>query len=306
MEQTSIIGATYKSKDTEEFLDILFYRPLGYVLALGSKALGLTPNAVTIISIFVGVIAGHFFFYQSLLLNLVGIVLLIFANALDSADGQLARITNTKSRFGRILDGFGGNLWFVSIYIHLGFRFITAGGTPLIFLLVVAAGISHSVQSAMADYYRNHYMFFKYGREKSEIDKSYNLQDEYLKFSWRRHFFKKFMMRVYINYTIEQEFFSKNLRLLYDKALDKYGTSIPASLKEKYVELHKPLIKYFNILTTNTRMIVLFISLIIGVPMIYWFFELTILNLLLGYVIWKQESNGLLLLNKLNTKDVNE
>lgn len=300
MEQT--VDSTYKSKDTEEFLDILFYRPVGYALALGSRSLGLTPNAVTIISIFTGIAAGHFFYYKSLSLNLIGIALLVFSNALDSADGQLARITNTKSRFGRILDGFGGNLWFFSIYIHLCLRFMTAGGTPLIFLFAALCGLSHSLQSAMADYYRNYYMFFKYGREKSEIDKSGPLQNEYEQYSWSKNFYKKFLMRVYVNYTIEQEFLSVKLRQLYDRTIDKYGTDIPEWLREKYVKLHKPLIKYFNILTTNTRMIVLFIGLIIGMPMIYWLFELTILNFLLIYVVWKQERNSSLLLKELKEK----
>jgi len=300
MEQTNVIGTTYKSKDTEEFLDILFYRPIGYILALASKAIGLTPNAVTIISIFVGVIAGHFFYYKELGLNIIGIGLLVFANALDSADGQLARITNSKSRFGRILDGLGGNLWFVSIYIHLAIRFIADGGTPFIFVFAVLCGLSHSIQSAMADYYRNYYMFFKYGKEKSEIDKSGHLQEEYKRYSWTKNLYRKFLMRVYINYTVEQEFFAKTLRALYDTATRRYGTEIPEWLRINYTKLTKPLIKYFNILTTNTRMIVLFIGVLSGYYMIYWIFEFTVLNILLLYVVWKQERSSYLLLSELN------
>ena len=44
-QKKSIVSATLKSKDTEEFLDILFYRPIGYVMALGFKALKFTPNS---------------------------------------------------------------------------------------------------------------------------------------------------------------------------------------------------------------------------------------------------------------------
>lgn len=302
MQQSGTINSTYKSKDTEEFLDVLFYRPLGYALALASKTLGLSPNAVTIISIFIGVAAGHFFYYKNLNLNLIGIALLIFANALDSADGQLARITNNRSRFGRILDGFAGNLWFVSIYLHLWLRYMNEGVTPFLFVFVLLCGISHSIQSAMADYYRNYYMFFKYGKEKSEIDKSGSLRNEYEQLSWRKNFYRKFLLRVYVNYTVEQEFFSVKLRALYDKTISNYGADVPEWLRNKYVRLHKPLIKYFNILTTNTRMIVLFIGLILGIPVIYWIFELTILNILLIYVVWKQERSAAMLLNELTKR----
>ena len=171
-QKKSIVSATLKSKDTEEFLDILFYRPIGYVMALGFKALKFTPNAVTIISIFVGAAAGYFFYYNDLSVNVIGILLLIIAEAMDSADGQLARITNTKSRIGRILDGFGGNIWFLSIYLFLGFRLMNEGMSGWIFLLIILCGVSHSLQSAMADYYRNFYLLFVFGKDKSEMDNS--------------------------------------------------------------------------------------------------------------------------------------
>lgn len=66
MQEVQTVKSTYKAKDTEEIIDKIFYRHVGYVLAIASKALGLSPNAVTIISIFVGVAAGHFFYYESI------------------------------------------------------------------------------------------------------------------------------------------------------------------------------------------------------------------------------------------------
>lgn len=47
-----------KSMDTEETFDLIFYRPIGYGWALLAKKLGITPNAITIASIFLGVGAG--------------------------------------------------------------------------------------------------------------------------------------------------------------------------------------------------------------------------------------------------------
>ncbi|MBL1213302.1 MAG: CDP-alcohol phosphatidyltransferase family protein [Ignavibacteriae bacterium] len=288
----SLVNSTYKSSDTEEFLDKIFYRPIGYLMAVASKYLGLTPNVITIISIFVGVAAGHFFYYTDLSLNIYGMLLLIIAEALDSADGQLARITDSKSKIGRILDGFGGNLWFISIYIHLCFRYIDGGGTYWIFLLAIVAGISHSAQSAMADYFRNFYVYFAIGKTQSEIDESSLLQKDYKKLAWSKNLFSKFLMRVYINYTIEQELLAGKLKTLYAISKDKFGENLPAWLKQEYKILNKSLIKYFNILTTNTRMIFLFIVLIIGMPVLYWVFEITILNILLIYVIFKQNHNS--------------
>ena len=52
------LEATLKSADTEEWIDLLFYRPVGYRWALLFHKMGVTPNAITIASIFLGVAAG--------------------------------------------------------------------------------------------------------------------------------------------------------------------------------------------------------------------------------------------------------
>jgi hypothetical protein len=52
---------TLKSLDTEEFIDLKFYRPLGYQWALFFERMGITPNVVSVMSIFLGVIAGVLF-----------------------------------------------------------------------------------------------------------------------------------------------------------------------------------------------------------------------------------------------------
>lgn len=45
------VEASFKSMDTEEFLDIHFNRPIGYVWALFFQRFGVHPNVVTILSI---------------------------------------------------------------------------------------------------------------------------------------------------------------------------------------------------------------------------------------------------------------
>ena len=98
-----------KSMDTEEHIDLAFYRPIGFMWAQIAARLGITPNVITIASIFLGIGAGVMFYYQDLWINIAGMLLLIWANSFDSADGQLARITHQYSRLGRILDGLSGD-----------------------------------------------------------------------------------------------------------------------------------------------------------------------------------------------------
>ena len=157
------LEATLKSTDTEEWIDLLFYRPIGYRWALLFRRLGVTPNAITIASIFLGIAAGILFYYNDLLINIIGMCLLVWANMYDSADGQLARMTGQKSEIGRILDGVSGDFWFISIYVAICLRLTPEWGY-WIWLLAAVAGFSHSKQAAMADYYRNVHLFFLKGK----------------------------------------------------------------------------------------------------------------------------------------------
>ena len=104
-EEKRMYQASIKSIDTEERLDMWFYRPLGFRCALFFRKLGIHPNVITIISIFLGMGAGICFAQESIEWNILGIFLLVWANLYDSTDGQLARITGQKTRWGRILDG---------------------------------------------------------------------------------------------------------------------------------------------------------------------------------------------------------
>jgi CDP-diacylglycerol--glycerol-3-phosphate 3-phosphatidyltransferase len=59
------------------------------------------PNVVTITGVFVSGIAGYFIVKGQWT---VAAVTILFASCMDGLDGQIARITNTQSRFGAVLD----------------------------------------------------------------------------------------------------------------------------------------------------------------------------------------------------------
>ena len=147
----STLEATYKAPEVEGILDLYFFRPIGFPLARFFAKMNMSPAGVTLLACLFGIIAGHLFFYRDLRTNMAGMALLVCANALDNADGQLARLTHRESREGRIVDSLADHLVFVSIYIHLTLRYLVAGASPAILLLALAAGISHALQGAAAD-----------------------------------------------------------------------------------------------------------------------------------------------------------
>jgi len=281
--------STLKSNDTEEKLDIYFYRPIGYQIALFCAKVKITPNTVTIISIFFGVAAGILFYYPVLWINVIGMLLLMFANSLDSADGQLARITNNKSRFGRILDGFAGDFWFASIHIALCLRLENAGWPAWIWVFGIGAGISHLLQSAMADYYRNVHLFFVKGASGSELDNSADLTKELNENRSKMSGFMRFVDQGYRNYTRLQERCSPQLQRLLGIMRNKYKMNLPQQLINDFRTANKPLMRLTNIVQFNTRVIFLFVWLFIDQTWLYFAFDMLILNAILIYMCARQE-----------------
>ena len=278
-----------KSLDTEEWLDLKFYRPVGYRWALFFARLGVTPNAVSVMSIFLGILAGLLFYPDNVWINVAGMFFLVWANSYDSADGQLARLTGNFSRFGRILDGACGDIWFITIYAAICFRLMPEWGI-YIWLLAAFAGFWHSKQAAMADYYRNFHLFFVKGKSGSELDDSTKVEQEYRAISFKAEPLYKVFMMFYVNYTKNQEALTPQMQKLRTTLRTRFGDRpLPAELNEAFRAQSMPLMKYTNILSFNTRVIALFISLLIGLPWLYFVFELTVLNALLYYMVTTHE-----------------
>ncbi len=282
------LESTLKSTDTEEFIDIHFYRPIGYRWALLFQKLGVTPNAVTIASIFLGIGSGICFYFDNIWISLLGIFLLVWANSYDSADGQLARMTKQFSALGRVLDGFAGNLWFASIYVGICLRLYPEWG-GWIWVLACVTGYFHSKQAEMADYYRNVHLLFLKGKSGSELDNSAELTAKFKELTWNKNFGAKIVLFFYRNYTTDQENRSPRLQVLFRLLRERFGDVAPESFRNDFREKSLPLMKYTNILSFNTRSIALFVSILLGWPWLYFVFELTVLNILLVYMVTRHE-----------------
>jgi phosphatidylserine synthase len=281
------LESTFKAREVEGILDLHFYRPVGFRLAELFARLKMTPAAVSLLAGIFGVMAGHLYFYRNLGVNIAGMVLHICANALDNADGQLARLTHQESRKGRIIDSVADHLGFASIYIHLTLRYAVAGASPAIWLLALGAAISHAFQGAAADYYRTAFLFFT-GGARTEIDSSSALLSDYRRLSWKQRVWDKFLLALYLNFTVQQEMLAPRLKKLRTTA-NTFRGQIPGWLEQRYRDAASQALKWWRLLMTNTRMLVLFLLLFLGQPIYYFWFELIPLNLLFVYLLFRQE-----------------
>lgn len=309
-ESKSGFRASLKSMDTEEHIDLYFYRPIGYAWAMIAKRLGITPNAITIASIFLGVGAGVCFYFNNIWWNLLGVLLLVWADSFDSADGQLARLTGQYSRLGRILDGLSGDIWFLAIYVAICLRenvtseFFSSHHW-VIWVVAVTTGLCHATQAAMADYYRQFHLYFLKGENGSELENASDLKRRYADMTWRHDFWSKLVMTFYLNYTIGQERRTPAMQKLREALRRRYGNQTPPqAFRDEFRRLSLPLMKYTNILSFNVRTIALFAAILIfRMPWLYFAFELTVLNIILIYMVWRHERICTLLTRQLETTD---
>lgn len=284
-----------KSMDTEEHIDLAFYRPIGYAWARLAAKLGITPNVITIASIFLGIGAGVAFGFNDLYINIIGIILLVWANSFDSADGQLARMTKQYSRLGRILDGLSGDFWFFAIYVAICIRenytstFFMAHPW-LIWVIAVTTGICHAKQAAMADYYRQFHLYFLKGEDGSELETASDLKEKLAAIPWKGNFFKRLTLSTYTNYTIQQEATAPAMQVLRKEMKTAYPDGVlPQQLRHDFRMASLPLMKYTNILSFNWRTIALFASILACMPWLYFAFEFIVLNIILIYMIARHE-----------------
>jgi len=301
IEQPAAPETTHKAREVEGVLDLYFYRKIGYWLAQVFARLKITPAGVSLLGCLCGVIAGHLYFYRNLGINVAGMALHVCANALDNADGQLARLTGAGSREGRIIDSLADHLVFVSIYVHLALRYLVEGASPLVCLLAIAAGISHALQGAAADYYRTSYLYFVKGKSFVDLDSSTALRSDYQGLSWTDQPWHKLLFALYWNFTRQQEMLSPHLKRLREVSLRSFPQGIPEWFRTRYQRLARPIFRLWGLLMTNARMVILFILLFISQPVWYFWIEVTVFNVLLAYLLYRQENMSQSLLELMAT-----
>ncbi len=275
-----------KSMETENWLDRIFYRPIGFCIARMLRGTGITPNMVTVLSIFVGASVGFFFYPDNLVYNIYGILLLVCANILDCVDGQLARLTGIKSAIGRILDGFAGNIWFACIYIAFALRSSHEYGTSCFFALAVLSGLSHLMQANITDYYKTLHLYFISKEKGAEFQ---SLEQVRARHKEMKYGINKFFYFLYRGYTLLQVKATPSLQKMLACVHTRYGDDIPQDIRIRFRKQSKELMHLVDFLTFNGRTIVMFIVVLLGEVWLYFLYEILVLNAILLIVLWKHE-----------------
>jgi len=227
-----------------------------------------------------GVLAGlAYYHYRDSLAASIGFCLMIAWHIADGADGQLARLTNTQSELGKVLDGICDYVTFISVYAGLALAMARQDGASVL-LLVALAGACHAAQSAAYEAERQDYVFWawKRGSMPASIRPVVGNRETSGLFGalLGAYEFLQSLMGNSVGFN----------RALYAKLdANPAGDEIRARYRERFA----PAIRHWSILSSNYRTLAIFICAFIRAPALYFCFEIIVLSAVL-FILGRQQS----------------
>jgi 1L-myo-inositol 1-phosphate cytidylyltransferase / CDP-L-myo-inositol myo-inositolphosphotransferase len=94
----------------------------------------LSPNMITILSLFIGLISSIFFYHGTYKDNMIGAFLLIISAWVDCTDGEIARLKFSESKIGAKLDITCDNLVHFSVFFAIGMGLYQSTGNTIFIL----------------------------------------------------------------------------------------------------------------------------------------------------------------------------
>lgn len=103
---------------------------------IGEK-LNLTPNQLTVASLFLGLFACLFFLSGDYNFAIYGLIPFHLSKIIDCADGQLAKLTSKSSKMGAFLDPFFDRIIDLATLTSLSYWYLTQTNSKLALYLIV-------------------------------------------------------------------------------------------------------------------------------------------------------------------------
>jgi phosphatidylglycerophosphate synthase len=153
-----------KPAELDEPLVFFFYRPLSFIIAFFCYPLPVSPNAITILRGLTGIAAGILFALGSTDALFYGGIILFLSILFDCADGQLARMRGTHSKFGTIVDSIADVVTFVFIYLGagIGLYLFSPGNEIYAFIIPACAVVNVLIHIYTQGLFRFEYINYVY------------------------------------------------------------------------------------------------------------------------------------------------
>lgn len=262
-----------RPRELQDGLNFYLYHPLAWQLARQLAKTRITPNMVSVIGAGFVLAAGVVYAQPwGAAGALLGLALHMTWHVVDGADGDLARLTGRTSPVGEMVDGLCDYLSHVVLYLILGWMLGSAMGAAG-WAWMIAAGVSHAVQSNHVEVQRRQYQYWVYGTPWLR-----NTHDDAGAATRRTPLGG--LVSAYLKVATGMTPFAVQIdRKVADAAgdpamLDNIRTAVSAEAQ--------PLLLLLKFLGPNPRAIVLGLSMLAGSPLWYFIYQAIVLNALLA------------------------
>lgn len=277
-----------RTSEIEEITNKYLIHPISTRLVPVLAYFGVKPNSVSITGMASGIMAGIAYSnYQETGLTIAGFFLMIVWHVLDGADGQLARLTNSQSQSGKILDGACDYITFIAVYVGLAFALNEHDGY-WVWGVVALAGACHALQSAAYEIQRQDYEFWGLGKKSAELPDP-NAQLESCEVQLARRRIISDFYRAYVRVQIFVSGMSAECRCDLASVLALEPNRVPA-VRLLYRRRFASKVRYWSVLSANYRTLGLFLFALAKVPLTYFFFEIIGLNIILATLLYGQRA----------------
>jgi phosphatidylglycerophosphate synthase len=261
-----------KMAEAEEILDLIFYRPIAFVIVKLVYRTPITPNQMTYGALVAGLISAFEFAQGTARGFAFGALWYAIANVLDCGDGMLARLQKSGTPLGRIVDGIVDWVSSVAIFFGLGWGMAVYFQNLLYWLPAIAAGVVSGYHAMVFDKRQQEYIstvrgernFFEREEEKvaAELAKSTGL--------------RKLLLSAYQSYMKVQEGSPQEAQKHYDPAM--------------YRSHNKSIMRWWTWLGPTTNRTLLMIAALLAHPEWFCWFILIPANLYLISMLFQQHA----------------
>ena len=192
-----------KMLEVEEILDLIIFRPPAFLLVKLIYQTSITPNQITWVSLFFGVFGAFLITFGTASAYTLAAICFIIYNILDCSDGQLARLQNSGTLTGRIVDGFADYIVAITSYLAIGVGYASNTNDPFFYwTLTVLAGFSNALHSFALDYYRNQFLDYALDRKSILGEDLEQFETEYKRFiTVKKWSLDRLLIWIYLKYS---------------------------------------------------------------------------------------------------------
>ena len=287
-----------RTSEIEEVTNLYFIHPMASRLAVFLASIHVHPNAVSIAGMACGIMSGIAYYqYRELDFALAGLFLMIVWHVLDGTDGQLARLTNSQSESGKVLDGICDYVTFIAVYSGLAITLSREHGN-WIWGLVIAAGACHAVQSAAYEMQRQDYNFWGWGRGSVEMNLHAPPHDVAAASRWQK--VTERLHRLYSKIQLLAAGIDARSRQVLATTL-QIRPERASSVRGLYREIFAPTVRQWSMLSANYRTLGIFVFSAMKIPLYYFYFEIFGFSAILLVLLFRQPARYRRFFTRLDT-----